>query len=109
MTKKNALLAALVVPPAEFVRDEMSARGLSVVEMARRAHVHPFWIERILRGEPVRFCDAVMLSQALGTSAEFWINLQRQWDAAHNRRGLRLRSVRAARWWLRARRWIKRG
>ena len=104
---RAALPAALVVAPVDFLRDEMAARGLSVVELARRAHVHPFWIERILRGAPVRYWEAVMLSQALGTSADFWINLQRQWDEARARRGMRPRSARAARWWVRARRFFR--
>lgn len=108
MPPKNPLPAALLVPPAAFVRDEMAARGLSVVEMARRAQVNVYWIERILRGAPVRHWDAVMLSQALGTTAEFWLALQAQWDEARRPARLRLRNTCAARWWWRARKMLKR-
>lgn len=108
MKKPAPLPALLLAPPSQILRDEMSARRLSVVEMARRAHVHPVWIERLMRGGRIRTADAVMLSQALGTSADMWIALQAQWDAAHKAQRRRRRSTRAARWWLRARHWAMR-
>ncbi|MGB5556375.1 MAG: HigA family addiction module antitoxin [Paracoccaceae bacterium] len=75
------------VHPGEVLKEEFLAEyGLSATAFARRLGVPANRITRLINGEQSVTADtAVMLSAALGTSAEFWLNLQTQHDLERSR------------------------
>ncbi len=72
---------AEVCHPGEHLRDELEARGLSMNDFARKC-VYPKWfIRKVVNGkENINNKIAETFGKALGTSAEYWTNLQRAWD-----------------------------
>jgi HTH-type transcriptional regulator/antitoxin HigA len=71
--------------PGEFVKDEMEARGWDVVELARRMSVHNMPVEIAVSliecKQDVTPNIAFGLRRAFGTSADFWMNVQKAFDA----------------------------
>ena len=67
---------------AEMLREEfLVPLGLSALRVARAAGVPRTRIERILREETGISADtALRLGKVLGTTPEFWINLQTRYD-----------------------------
>jgi len=65
------------VPPGEILRNELEARGWSQKELAERIS-RPYQAvnEIIHRRKQITAATALALSAALGTSAEFWMNLE---------------------------------
>lgn len=70
------------VHPGEILREEfLSEYGLSPYALAKALGVPRTRLERIVREEtPVTIDTAMRLSRFFGTSAEFWLNLQTQFD-----------------------------
>ena len=68
--------------PGEMLREEfLVPLGLSALRVARAAGVPRTRIERLLRGETGVSADtALRLGKVLGTTPEFWINLQTRYD-----------------------------
>ena len=68
--------------PGEMLREEFLAPlGLTALRVARAAGVPRTRIERILREETGISADtALRLGKVLGTTPEFWINLQTRFD-----------------------------
>ena len=57
--------------------------GLSAFALAKRVHVPRTRIERLVREESALTVDtAIRLAKVFGTTAEYWMNLQRAWDLA---------------------------
>lgn len=55
--------------------------GVSPIQLARHIHVPRTRIERLVKEETAMTIDtAKRLSRALGTSVEFWMNLQMSYD-----------------------------
>ena len=51
--------------------------------LAKRVHVPRTRIERLVRGDTAHTADTAMrLAKVFGTTAEYWMNLQRAWDLA---------------------------
>ena len=64
-------------PPAEYLRDELTARGWTAAELARRTGRGSPFVSRVLSGAyPVGPRFALDLEDALGISAETWCRLQ---------------------------------
>jgi antitoxin HigA-1 len=60
--------------------------NLSSIAVAQRLHVPRTRIERIVKGETAISADTAMrLAKFFGTTAEYWMNLQRAWDLARAR------------------------
>ena len=60
--------------------------GISVIALAKHLDVPRVRIERLVKGETALSADTAMrLSKFLGTTAEFWINLQCAHDLARGR------------------------
>ena len=60
--------------------------GMSAIALAKRLNVPRTRIERLVKGETALSVDTAMrLSKFFGTTAEFWINLQRAHDLARAR------------------------
>ena len=70
-----------LVHPGEVLREEMDERNLSANALARALRVPPGRVTAILDGERgISEDTARRLSQTMGTSSEFWLNLQTTWD-----------------------------
>ena len=76
------------VHPGEVLREEfMEPLGLTAYALAKHCHVPRTRIERLAREEtPVTADTALRLARYLGTTAQFWMNLQAAYDlaVAHN-------------------------
>lgn len=69
------------VHPGEILRDDMEALGLSARALAEKIKVPANRITAILAGRRSITGDtALRLGAFFGTSAEFWMNLQKTYD-----------------------------
>lgn len=76
-------MALRPVHPGEVLGEELEELGLSPSELARQINVPPNRIGQILHGQRSITGDtAVRLAHWFEMSAEFWINLQAQYDVA---------------------------
>lgn len=70
--------AATAFPPGEYLRDELEERGWTVSEFASAVGWPVQTLTNILDGKSEVTADAARaLSNALGTTAEVWLNLQK--------------------------------
>ena len=71
------------VHPGRILKRELKARGLSANRLALALRVPSGRITAILNEERSITADtALRLARYLGTSAQFWLNLQSQYDLA---------------------------
>ena len=70
--------------PGEVLQElYLGPLGLSSYMLAKRVHVPRTRIERLVRGDTALTADTAMrLAKVFGTTAEYWMNLQRAWDLA---------------------------
>jgi len=69
------------VHPGEVLRDEIDALDMSANALARELDVPPNRITAILHGQRGVTADtALRLSRYLGTTPEFWLNLQKTFE-----------------------------
>ena len=69
------------IHPGMFLADELTELGLSATAVADTLRVPPNRIYQILNGKRALTADtALRLSQWLGTSADFWMNLQKLYE-----------------------------
>lgn len=74
-------MARQPIHPGQFLADELSALDMTAAELARVLHVPANRMYQILSGKRAMTADtALRLSQWLGTSAEFWMNLQKLYE-----------------------------
>jgi addiction module HigA family antidote len=77
-------MTKLIAPvhPGEILKEEfMRPLSLSANALARAVRVPPNRISAIVSGERGLTADtALRLSKAFGTTAEFWLNLQKQYE-----------------------------
>lgn len=72
---------AEVFPPGEFLREELEARGWSQVELAEIMGRPSRVVSEVMAGKRAITPEtAVALGEALGTGAEFWMNLESQYQ-----------------------------
>ena len=75
------------VHPGVTLREELAARGISAAAVALKLRVPPQRLHEIVRGERAISPDtALRLARFFGTSAEFWMTLQSNYDLAVARR-----------------------
>ena len=73
--------------PGETLREELEARGLSAAALAHKLRVPPQRLQEIIRGQrAVTPETALRLGRYFGNEAEFWMNLQTQYELAELRR-----------------------
>lgn len=66
------------IHPGETLREDLDALDMSATELARRIEVPVNRIIQILKGQCAMTGDmALRLGRVFGTSAEFWLNLQK--------------------------------
>jgi addiction module HigA family antidote len=71
------------VHPGEILSEELGELGVSPSELARQLQVPANRITQIVRGQRMVTGDtALRLGHWFDTSAEFWLNLQLQYDLA---------------------------
>ncbi len=69
------------IHPGEHLAEQLEALGMSAAELARRLKVPTNRITAILNGQRAVTGDtALRLGHFFGTSAEFWMNLQKLYD-----------------------------
>lgn len=70
------------VSPGEILQDEfLTPLAISQNELARRTAMPPSRINEIIKGKrPISAEAALRFARFFGTSAEFWLNLQRHYD-----------------------------
>jgi antitoxin HigA-1 len=69
------------IHPGEILADELHELGISASELARLLHVPKNRITEIINGKRSITADtALRLGQWFGTSAEFWMNLQTNYE-----------------------------
>ena len=75
------------VHPGEILLEEfLRPLGLSQVTLAHHLGISPVRVNEIVRGKRgVSAATAWLLAGAFGTSPQFWINLQANYDLAMNR------------------------
>ena len=73
--------------PGEVLKElYLNPLGLTSYVLAKRIHVPRTRIERLVKGETNLTADTAMrLAKFFGTTAEYWMNLQRAWDLARAR------------------------
>ena len=69
-----------VAHPTEIIKDELKARGMSQKELAYRMDMQTSNLSRFLKGENITPAIAAKLEVALDIPAEFWLNLQAQYE-----------------------------
>lgn len=69
------------IHPGEHLKEELNVLGISASELARQIGVPPNRITGIVNGERSMTADtAVRLGHWFGTTADFWLNLQKLHD-----------------------------
>jgi addiction module HigA family antidote len=67
--------------PGVFLAEGLEDLGLSQAEFARAIGVSPMRISHVVKGSrPVTAELALLFGKAFTQSAEYWLNLQRQYD-----------------------------
>ena|SRR5258705_13119108 len=78
------------VLPGEILRKEIEARQLTQKQLAEQIRRPYQAVNEIIRGrKQITAATALALSSALGTSAEFWMNLESNYRLDLARRDLR--------------------
>ncbi len=69
------------IHPGEILADELDELGLTSAELARAIDVPANRISQIIAGKRAITADtALRLGRYFGTSAEFWMNLQKAYE-----------------------------
>lgn len=67
--------------PAEYIEDEMEARGWSILSLAEKSMLSRPLLESLLaRKRPVTRLVADGLAHAFDTSPQIWLNLQKEFE-----------------------------
>jgi addiction module HigA family antidote len=71
----------IAVHPGEILQEILTDRGISQAELARHLKTDTARINEICRRRRgVSAHMAVLLAKAMGTSAELWMGLQKNWE-----------------------------
>lgn len=77
MTIEITLRPFRPIKPGELIGEEMETRGLDATSVAEGLGLSPEMIESIIDGrQEIDARVALALSQALGASPEYWLNLE---------------------------------
>lgn len=89
-------MAITAIHPGEQLSEELKELGMSAAELARRIGVPTNRVTQILNGRRAITGDtALRLGHFFGTSAEFWLNLQKLFELreAEKRTGKLIRGL----------------
>ena len=80
-TYANDMIPGDVFHPSEMVKDELEARGIKQIELAKITGFNKSFISLFLKGErDINIKLAIALEKLLSINAEFWIRLQKQYE-----------------------------
>ena len=69
------------IHPGEHLRIDLEEAGVTQAQLAREIHVPKNRISKIIRGERNITADtALRLARWMGTTPEYWLNLQAMYD-----------------------------
>lgn len=69
------------IHPGEHLAEYLEEIGVSQYRLAKEVHVPQMRVSEIVRGKRAITVDtALRFAKFLGTSAQFWLNLQAQYD-----------------------------
>lgn len=69
------------IHPGEILADELEVLGMSALSLAKVLHLPADFISQIISGKQGITADtALRLSRYLGTTAEFWLSLQKTYE-----------------------------
>jgi addiction module HigA family antidote len=69
------------IHPGEILEDELHELGMNAATLASRIHVPSNRVTQILKGQRTITADtALRLGRFFGTSAAFWVNLQKAYE-----------------------------
>jgi addiction module HigA family antidote len=78
---KEGFMARNAIHPGEHLAEQLEALKMSAAELARQLKVPTNRITHILNGQRAITGDtALRLGRFFGTSAEFWLNLQKLYE-----------------------------
>jgi len=89
-------MARTPIHPGEILGDELEALAITAAELARQISVPTNRVTGILNGRRAITADtALRLGHWFGTSAEFWLNLQKSYELrlAENEKGAEIRKL----------------
>ena len=73
---------SLAFHPGYYIQEIVEESGLTQADFARRLDTTPKNLSKLIRGEQSLSVDMAMkLSKMLGTSMQYWLNLQNAFDA----------------------------
>ena len=74
-------MARMAIHPGEHLAEQLEELGMSAAELARQIKVPTNRVTQVLNGQRAVAGDtALRLGHFFGTSAEFWLNLQKLFD-----------------------------
>jgi addiction module HigA family antidote len=74
-------MARTPIHPGEHLAEELEELGISAAELARQLHIPTNRVTGVLNGQRAITADtALRLGHWFGTSAEFWLNLQKLYE-----------------------------
>lgn len=74
-------MARIPIHPGEHLREQLEELRMSAAELARQLRVPTNRVTQILKGQRAVTGDtALRLGHFFGTSAEFWLNLQKLYE-----------------------------
>ena len=78
---KDNITPFVATHPGEMIKDELRERKLTQKQLALQTGIKPSVLSETINGKrPVSKNVALALEQALGISADIWMNLQTQYD-----------------------------
>ena len=84
----------LAIPPGEVLAEELGARGLTQSQLARQMGRPLQAVNEIVRGKKrITGETALQLAEALGTSADFWMRLESDYELNKARLARQLHGV----------------
>src|SRR5208282_5285837 len=81
ITIRRNIMALTAIHPGEHLAEELKELGISAAELARQLDVPTNRLTEIMNGQRAVTADtAIRLGHWFGSSAEFWLNLQKLYE-----------------------------
>lgn len=75
--KKDEFMPAIAIPPGETIKENLEFFGMTQLELSARLGITPKHLSNIVNGlSPITYDTALKLEKVIGPSAEFWMNLE---------------------------------
>ena len=82
----NEFMPVIAIPPGETIRENMEYLGMNQEELSARLGITPKHLSNIFNGNaPITYETALRLETVIGPSAEFWMELETQYQLDKSR------------------------